>query len=116
MKNNKLRVARTSLVTDVARRPGARRNGKASPRIWPRSAHTALNQEPQRPSVPSEWRELAEQKRKSQPPESGYRPSWAQTARLVEELKIHEIELEMQNEALLPKPFDLETLDKAVRL
>ena len=52
------------------------------------------------PKPPSEWRGRAEQKLKSQPPDSGPQRSPAQTERLVEELKIHEIELEMQNDAL----------------
>jgi two-component system cell cycle sensor histidine kinase/response regulator CckA len=67
-----------------------------------------MSQDPERPNVPSEWRELAEEMRKSQPPDSGYRRSWAQTERLVEELKVHEIELEMQNDALRVSRAELE--------
>jgi two-component system, cell cycle sensor histidine kinase and response regulator CckA len=67
-----------------------------------------MSQDPERPSVPSEWRELAEQKRRSQPPDSGHRRSRVQTERLLEELKVHEIELEMQNDALLASRAEVE--------
>jgi signal transduction histidine kinase/CheY-like chemotaxis protein len=67
-----------------------------------------MSQDPERTKPPSEWRELAEQKRKSQPPDSGYRRSPVQTERLVEELKVHEIELELQNDALRASRAELE--------
>jgi PAS domain-containing protein len=67
-----------------------------------------MSQDPERPGPPSEWRDLAEQRRKSQPPDSGFQRSRIQTERLVEELKLHEIELEMQNGALLASRAEVE--------
>jgi len=61
---------------------------------------TDTSGDPTRSATQSEWRARAEQRLKSQPPDSGPRRSPAQTEQLVVELQVHEIELEMQNDAL----------------
>jgi signal transduction histidine kinase len=67
-----------------------------------------MSRDPKRPGAPSEWRGRAEQKLKSQPPESGFQRSPAQTEQLVEELKVQDIELEMQNDALCASRAEVE--------
>ncbi|MES1177836.1 MAG: ATP-binding protein [Myxococcales bacterium] len=67
-----------------------------------------MSRDPNGRNTPSEWRGRAEQKLKSQPPESGFQRSPAQTEQLVEELKVQEIEFEMQTDALCASRAEVE--------
>ena len=59
------------------------------------------NKNPHQPGKSAELRERAEKRLKNQTPEAERQRSVAESQRLVHELQVHQIELEMQNEELM---------------